>query len=120
MPPSSRAERTTSSAPSEPPRPEGWFAYCCAYVVDPDDRPISRQTLAHYRRISELPRKMGEDLDRLGTPLYMMRWIAWGVSRGAYVRRQRFKAAVAYYRRAHRWPPTAMLGPVSLLQKPGD
>jgi hypothetical protein len=83
---------------------ERWYAFCCRFLTAPGDhRPrVSRQTLAHYRRIQRLPRAMGEQLDRLDAPFHVLRWIAWAstdVERGA-----RYSKALDRRQHTGRWP----------------
>lgn len=101
--------------------PTSWYALCCAYLVTPQHvrKRISRQTLAHYRRIAGLPRHLGEELDRLHAPFYVMRWIAWG---GDPAERSRRHAQIMVLRaRLGRWPYGAELSTASALgAEPGE
>lgn len=83
--------------------PRRWYAACCAFFTVPDvmRRVISRQTLAHYRRIRQLPRDLGEDLDRRSAPLTIVQWVAWGAGEGA--QRARHAAAVEHHTCTRRW-----------------
>jgi hypothetical protein len=110
--------RNASAEAAPPAEPWGWFAYCQAFLAQPPDRKISRQTMAHYRHIRDLPQPMGEDLDRRGAPLFVMRWIAWGIALGPAVRKKRYQAAVAFYKKADRWPPTRWLRAASVSADP--
>jgi len=60
--------------------PRTWYAACRAFFCVPEAMRcvVSRQTLAHYRRVTRLPRDLGEDLDRRSAPLSVFKWIAWG------------------------------------------
>ncbi len=116
--PSALPELPDSAADAEPADPWGWFAYCRAFLAQPPDRQISRQTMAHYRHIRDLPPSMGEDLDRRAAPLFVMRWIAWGIALGADVRKKRYRAALAFRKKAGRWPPTRWLRATSVSADP--
>jgi hypothetical protein len=85
-----------------------WYALCRAYLASPrrSRKSVTRQTLATYRRIRELPAELGQGLDRRGAPLRVVRWVAWAET--DEVRRERYLLAVGYHERAGRWP------------KPGD
>ena len=63
-------------------RPLRWYAACRAFLLLPEPlRPsVSRQNLAHYRKIQALPRDLGEDLDRRAAPYAVFQWIAWGAT----------------------------------------
>jgi len=57
-----------------------WYAACRAFFMVPEAlrRSVTWQTLAHYRKIRDLPRDLGEDLDRRAAPFAIFRWVAWG------------------------------------------
>jgi len=85
-------------------RAVGWYATCQAFFVVPEDqrRAVTRQTLAHYRRIRDLPPDLGEDLDRRAAPLAIFRWVAWAAT-GAD-RRARHAFAVERHAHTGHWP----------------
>jgi hypothetical protein len=91
-------------AVSEPANTLGWCAKCNAYLASPPEirRAVSPQTLATYRRIRRLPRVWGEELDRRGAPLFVMRWIAWAVDPSE--KERRYTTALASWEQAGRWP----------------
>ncbi len=81
-----------------------WYAACRLFVLLPAamQRAVSRQTLAHYRRIHRLPRDVGEDLDRRGAPFAIFRWVAWGATTAE--KRARHAIAVEHHARTGHWP----------------
>jgi hypothetical protein len=85
-------------------RPLRWCAASRSFLQLPEllRRGISRQTLAHYRRIRALPPDLGEDLDRRAAPLAIFRWIAWGATDAE--RRARHALAVERHTGTGRWP----------------
>ena len=85
-------------------RPLAWYAACRSFLLVPEAlRPsVSRQTLAHYRRIRALPPDLGNDLDRRAAPYAIFRWIAWGAT--DVERRARHAIAVERHTRTGRWP----------------
>ncbi|MFT3775585.1 MAG: hypothetical protein QM820_60325 [Minicystis sp.] len=82
----------------------GWYATCVAYLATPAAirKEISRQALATYRRIQRLPPAWGEESDRRGAPLAVVRWIAWGKAQEE--RERRYREALASWDQAGRWP----------------
>ncbi len=80
-----------------------WYAACKAFLTLPEPLRcgVSRQTLAHYRKIRDIPPDLGEDLDRRGAPFAVLRWIAWGATTAET--RARHAAAVKLYASTGRW-----------------
>jgi hypothetical protein len=85
-------------------RPLRWYAACRAFLLLPDAlrRGITRQTLAHYRRIRTLPPDLGDDLDHRAAPLAIFRWVAWGATDAE--QRARHALAVERHTRTGHWP----------------
>jgi hypothetical protein len=81
-----------------------WYAASISVSSLPETlrRDVSCQMLAHYRKIADLPRDVGEDLDRRAAPLGIVRWIAWGAGEGDV--RARHAVAVKHHDRTGRWP----------------
>jgi hypothetical protein len=83
---------------------QDWYAFCRAYLSTAPAlrKRISRQTLAHYRRVSRLPPDIGLGLDHLGAPIRVIRWIAWAST--ATERDRRLAVSLAVREQALRWP----------------
>ncbi len=81
-----------------------WYASCRSYFRVPEAlrRGVSRQLLAHYRKVHDLPPELGEDLDRRAAPFAIVRWVAWVATRAE--QRARHAAAVKHYASTGRWP----------------
>ena len=86
-----------------------WYSACRSFFAVPEAlrRDVTRQTLAHYRKIRDLPPDVGEDLDCRAAPFAIFRWIAWGATDAE--KRARHAAAVEHHAHSSRWPSPHVL-----------